>query len=143
MRLESMAARNSLIGSPIRRLEDRRFLQGRGEYVGDIKRPGMLHAVVLRSMVAHGYLRAVDAAAALTLSGVHAVITAADLGPVIPVIPIRAQKFPSTDPFRQPPLAHGAVRYVGEPVALVVADTIEIANDAAAVVAVDIEMLPA
>jgi carbon-monoxide dehydrogenase large subunit len=138
-----MAARNSLIGSPIRRLEDRRFVQGRGEYVGDIKRPGMLHAVVLRSAVAHGTLRGVDAAAARALSGVRAVITAADLGPLIPVIPIRTQKVPSTDPFRQPPLAHGAVRYVGEPVALVVADTVEIANDAAAMTAVDIEMLPA
>jgi carbon-monoxide dehydrogenase large subunit len=138
-----MASRNSLVGSPIPRLEDFRFLQGAGEYVGDIKRPGMLHAVVLRSTVAHGRLRGLNTAAAAALAGVHAVITSADLGPSIPVIPIRAQRFPSTDPFRQTPLAHGRVRYVGEPLALVVADTVEIAHDAAALVETDIEMLPA
>src|SRR4051794_28393616 len=117
-----MASRNSFVGSPVPRLEDPRFLQGRGEFVGDIKRPGMLHAIVLRSTVAHGHLRGLDTKTAMTLPGVRAVIAAADLGPDIPVIPIRAQKFPSTDPFRQPPLAHGRVRYVGEPVALIVAE---------------------
>ena len=71
---------NSLIGSPIERLEDLRFVRGRGQYVDDLAREGMLHAAVLRSSVAHGHIRSSDTRAALTRPGVHAVITAADIG---------------------------------------------------------------
>ena len=75
-----MSIRNSLIGSPIERLEDLRFLRGRGEYVDDVVRPGLLHAAILRSPVAHGRIRKIDTGAALALPGVHAVLTAADFG---------------------------------------------------------------
>ena len=68
---------NRYIGSSVERLEDRRFLRGTGTYVGDLSRPGLLYAVILRSPQAHGRLRSIDAAAALTLPRVHAVITAA------------------------------------------------------------------
>src|SRR6202040_970510 len=78
---------NSFIGSPIERLEDLRFLRGRGEYVDDLAPPGMLHAAILRSAVAHGRIRAIDATAARARPGVT-VITAADIGPV-PTIPMR------------------------------------------------------
>ena len=71
---------NSFIGSPIERLEDLRFLRGRGEYVDDLTRPGMLHAAILRSAVAHGRIRSIDVARALAMPGVHGVITARDLG---------------------------------------------------------------
>ena len=64
---------NSFIGSPVERLEDLRFLRGRGQYVDDLTRTGMLHAAVLRSSVAHGRIRSIDVSAALALAGVHAV----------------------------------------------------------------------
>ena len=67
---------NRYIGSPVERIEDLRFLRGRGEYVGDIQRPGMLYAAILRSPVAHGRIRAIDVRAALAVSGVYAVVTA-------------------------------------------------------------------
>ena len=71
---------NTLIGQPMERTEDLRLLRGKGTYVGDIVREGMLHAVIVRSQVAHGRIRGIDATAALALPGVHAVITAKDLG---------------------------------------------------------------
>ena len=77
---------NSFIGSPIERLEDLRFLRGRGEYVNDLARPGMLHAAILRSPGAHGRIRSIDTARALTIPGVHSVITAADLGLPVPLV---------------------------------------------------------
>ena len=72
--------RNSFIGSPVERLEDLRFLRGRGQYVDDVPSQGALHAAILRSSVAHGRIRSIDTSAALKRPGVHAVITAADIG---------------------------------------------------------------
>ena len=108
---------NSFIGSPIERLEDLRFLRGRGEYVDDLARPGMLHAAILRSAVAHGRIRSIDAARALTIPGVHSVITAADLGRPVPLVPMRLQPLAQFEPFAQPVIAHAKVRYVGEALA--------------------------
>ena len=71
---------NAFIGSPIERLEDLRFLRGRGQYVGDLARAGMLHAAVLRSSVAHGRIRRIDTVAARALAGVPSVSTAPDIG---------------------------------------------------------------
>jgi carbon-monoxide dehydrogenase large subunit len=135
--------RNALIGSPIERLEDFRFLRGRGEYVDDLARPNLLHAVILRSPVAHGRLRAIDASAALKQPGVFAVITARDMGAAIPTIPLRLDGSPAFNPFLQPVIAHEKVRYVGEPIAIVLADTPARAEDALDSVALDIETLPA
>jgi carbon-monoxide dehydrogenase large subunit len=133
---------NLFVGSPVERLEDLRFLRGRGQYVDDVATEGVLHAAVLRSSVAHGRIRAIDAKAALALAGVHAVITAADMGEKVPIIPMRLQPLPGFQPFEQPVIADQKVRYVGEPVAVVVADSAAIAEDAANLIELDIEPLP-
>ena len=114
---------NTLIGQPMERTEDLRLLRGKGTYVGDVVREGMLHAVIVRSNVAHGVLKGINSEAALKLPGVHAVITARDLGEAVPTVPLRLQPLPDLVPFGQPMLAWEKVRYVGEPVAVVVADT--------------------
>jgi aerobic carbon-monoxide dehydrogenase large subunit len=133
---------NSLIGNPIERLEDLRFLRGRGEYVDDLERPGMLHAAILRSTVAHGRIRSIDAARALALAGVHSVITAADLGSRVPHVPMRLQPLPEFEAFAQPVIAHAKVRYVGEALAVVLAESAALAEDALEAIDVDIEALP-
>ncbi len=137
-----MRTTNTYIGSPIERIEDLRFLRGKGEYVDDLKRDGLLHAAIVRSPVAHGNIRAIDGAAALALAGVHAVITAADIGDVIPVIPLRQEPLPALRRFEQPVIAVTKVRYVGEPVAVVLADSAALAEDGADLVRLDIDALP-
>ena len=133
---------NRPIGSPVERLEDLRFLRGRGEYVDDVSRRDALHAVILRSSVAHGRIRSIDTAAALKRSGVHAVITAQDIGE-IPVITMRQELLPEFKPYQQPVIAKDKVRYVGEPVAVVIADSAAFAEDALDAISLDIEALPA
>jgi aerobic carbon-monoxide dehydrogenase large subunit len=133
---------NALVGSPIERVEDLRFLRGKGEYVDDVDRPGQLHAVILRSTVAHGRIVAIDAAAALARPGVHAVITSGDIGSV-PTIPLRQEQLEAFTPFEQPVIATTKVRYVGEPIAVVVAESAALAEDAAEAVVIDIAALPA
>jgi carbon-monoxide dehydrogenase large subunit len=135
------ATSNRPIGSPVERLEDLRFLRGRGEFVDDVPRPDALHAVILRSSVAHGRVRSVDTSAALQRPGVHAVITANEIGD-IPVITMRQELLPEFKPYQQPVIARDKVRYVGEPVAVVVADTAALAEDALEAIALDIEELP-
>jgi carbon-monoxide dehydrogenase large subunit len=138
-----MKPTNLFVGSPVERLEDLRFLRGRGQYVDDLTREGLLHAAILRSSVAHGRIRVIDAAAALALPGVHAVITGADMGGCVPIIPMRLQPLPEFQPFEQPVIAGAKVRYVGEPIALVLAESAAIAEDAMAAIELDIEPLPA
>jgi carbon-monoxide dehydrogenase large subunit len=133
---------NLFVGSPIERLEDLRFLTGRGQYVDDLASERMLHAVILRSSVAHGQIRAIDTAAARARPGVHAVITAADIGEV-PTIPLRHDPTPAIRRFEQPVIANGKVRYVGEPLAVVIAESAALAEDALDAIAIDIEPLPA
>jgi len=133
----------ALIGQPIERAEDRRFLTGTGKFVDDLARPGMLHAVVLRSSVAHGRIRKIDASAARARPGVHAVITATEIGADIPMIPLRLANLPEFKPYLQPVIAREKVRYVGEPIAVVVAETQALAEDALEAIEVDIESLPA
>ncbi len=139
--LASMNVR-TLIGQSVHRSEDFRFLKGTGRFVDDLKREGMLHAVVLRSPVAHGRIRGIDASAARAMPGVHAVMTAADIGNV-PVIPLRLANLPEFRGYLQPVIAGDKVRYVGEPIAVVVAETQGLAEDALEAIAVDIERLPA
>src|SRR6266545_176336 len=134
---------NSLIGSPIERLEDLRFLRGRGQYVDDLARQDMLHAAILRSSVAHGRIRSIDVVSARALAGVHSVITAKDIGNKLPRVPMRLQPLPDFEPFGQPVIAADKVRYVGEAIALVLAETAGIAEDALGLIDVDIEQLPA
>src|SRR6187399_2370136 len=132
----------TLIGEAVHRAEDPRFLQGTGRFVDDLQREGMLHAVVLRSPVAHGRIRKIDALAARAIPGVHAVVTAAEIGHV-PVIPLRLANLPEFKNYLQPVIATDKVRYVGEPVAVVVAETQGLAEDALEAIELDIEQLPA
>src|SRR3954463_5483237 len=131
-----------LIGESVHRAEDFRFLKGAGSFVDDLKREGMLHAAVLRSPVAHGRIRGIDARAARALPGVHAVVTAKEIG-ALPVIPLRLANLPEFKDYLQPVIAKDKVRYVGEPIAVVVAETQALAEDAVEKIEADIERLPA
>src|SRR6185503_8120692 len=134
---------NSYIGAPLKRFEDFRFLTGRGQYVGDLKRARLLHAVILRSPVAHGTIAGIDATRARAMRGVHAVITSADIGPNVPRIPMRQEPMPELTLCEQPVIAEGTVRYVGEPIAVVIAGSADIAEDAAQAIELSIDPLPA
>ena len=131
----------ALIGRAMRRAEDRRFLTGAACFVDDFTRPALCHAAIVRSPIAHGRLLAIDAAAARARPGVLAVLTAADLGELGGPIPIRLANIPGFDRYLQPPLAGARVRYVGEPVAVVVAGDAATAADAAELVTVECEAL--
>jgi carbon-monoxide dehydrogenase large subunit len=135
--------KNAFIGSAIERREDLRFLRGRGEYLDDLLPKGLVYAVILRSSVAHGRIVSIDIKAALKIPGVHAVITAKDMPPSPPIVPMRLQPLPEFKPFEQPVLAHDKVRYVGEPMAVVIADSVAIGEDALEAIEVEIESLPA
>jgi carbon-monoxide dehydrogenase large subunit len=136
-------AAKALVGSPIKRIEDLRFLRGRGQYIDDLTREGVLHAAILRSQVAHGAVRSLDASAALALPGVHAVLTGRDIGSPAPVIPLRLWPMPELESFGQPVIADRKVRYVGEALAVVLANSKAIAEDALEAIDVNIEPLPA
>src|SRR5215204_3147037 len=94
MSVHAPRSTNLFVGSPVERIEDLRFLTGRGEYVDDVTREGLLHAAIVRSSVAHGCIRSIDVSAALARPGVRAVITAADIGQNIPIIPMRQEPLP-------------------------------------------------
>ena len=136
-----MRQANTFVGRPIERVEDYRFLRGRGQYVDDLSRDDEWHAAVVRSPVAHGRIRAIDTSDALATGGVQAIVTGTDIGQPIPCIPFRRPN-PTIAPYAQPVIAHEVVRYVGEPIAMVLADSPERAEDAAAAVRLDIEHLP-
>src|SRR5215475_10549532 len=134
---------NVFIGSAIERVEDLRLLRGRGEFVDDLARDDLLHAVILRSAVAHGRIRSIDVSAALSRPGVRAVVTAADIGASVPTIPLRQESSPAFKPFEQRVIAQDKVRYVGEPIAVVLADSAAAAEDALEAIALDIEPIHA
>jgi carbon-monoxide dehydrogenase large subunit len=123
-------------GTRVKRLEDARLLTGTGSYVDDISLPGMLHAAFVRSPFPRAAIRGIDRSAALAVRGVRAVFTAADLN-----VDMKEQWHTSMGPDSpetpRPPLAEGEARFAGDPVALVVADTRYIAEDAADLVDVD------
>jgi aerobic carbon-monoxide dehydrogenase large subunit len=134
-------------GAPVTRNEDRRLLLGQALFVDDVELPGMLHAAFLRSPMAHGRIRHIDATAARRRDGVVAVYTAGDLGDywrpgplLVPPPPIAGLVFNERT---QVPLAKDKVRHVGEPIALVIAESRYLAEDAVADIAVDLEPLPA
>ena len=136
------------IGQPVRRVEDRRFITGRGNYVDDIQLPRQTYAFMLRSPHAHARISAIDAAAALAAPGVLAVYTGEDLardgiGPIPCVSAVTNRDgSPSVLP-PHPAIAHSRVRHVGDTVAMVVAESAAVARDAAELIAVDYEPLPA
>ena len=133
------------IGAPLRRKEDWRFLTGRGRFVDDVKLPNMLHAVVVRSPHAHARILAVDTAAARGMPGVADVVTFDDIAAAVEPrpIPVRLRAYSDLLRFLQYPLAHGKVCYVGDPVAVVLAESRYLAEDAAEAVEVVYEPLPA
>ena len=135
--------RNSFVGSPVERREDLRFVRGRGQYVDDLSPDGLLHAVILRSSVAHGRIRSIDATAALKIADVHSVVTARDMPDGPPRIAMRLQPLAEFKPFEQSVIADTKVRYVGEPIAIVLASSIAIGEDALDRIVVDIEPLAA
>ena len=118
-----------MIGESHPRLGGGPLVTGTGRFVDDVTVPGMLHAVVLRSPHAHARLVSVDAKRARDLPGVHAVLTAADV-PAAAIIPNRVPAPAGTERYLQPAIARTVVRYVGEPVALVVAEDPYVARDA-------------
>src|SRR5215469_8881449 len=134
------------IGQPVRRVEDLRLITGRGLYTDDIVLPQSAQAFVLRSPVAHADIKRIDPAKARTAPGVLLVATAADLaelGDVPCVTPLNNRDGTPRHDTPRPVLARGKVRHVGQPVALVVAETLAAARDAAEVIEVDYEQLPA
>lgn len=136
-----------LVGKPIRRNEDARLLTGRAQFVDDVHLPGMLHAAFLRSEHAHARLKHVDLTRARAHPGVIACFAAEDLGDywqpgplLVPPPPIAGLVFHAET---QVPLARGKVRYVGEPIAVVIAESRYIAEDALAEIVLDLEPLAA
>src|SRR6185437_13244830 len=132
-------------GASVTRKEDPAFLTGKGRYVDDIHLPGMLEVAVLRSPHPHAGIRGIDKARALALPGVHAVITFEDLPESLQrqTVPLLVPNPAIKQVYMPYCLAKDEVCFVGEPIALVVAESRYIAEDAAALVDVDFEPLPA
>jgi aerobic carbon-monoxide dehydrogenase large subunit len=139
--MNAPAQKKTWIGQSVERLEDPPLITGRGEFAGDINFAHQLHMRIARSAHAHGRIVAIDTAAARALPGVFAVWTSADVAD-LPPVDFREGRIPALDPYRQPILAQDVVRYVGEPVAAVFAADPYIAEDAADLVAIEIEELP-
>ncbi len=134
----SVARPGSILGTRVLRTEDPGLLTGSRKYLADLALPGKLHAVFVRSDVAHGTIEAIHTDDAAAMPGVVEILTAAELG----VAPHHG--FATVHPdFARPPLADGRVRFVGEPIAVVLAETFEQGEDAAEMVWADIEPLPA
>ena len=137
---EAVAARYA--GTRLPRVEDTRLLTGHGTFVDDVSRPGMLHACFVRSPFARARINGIDTSAALAMPGVHSVFVAGDLNPDVKEAwhAVAGKDIADTP---RPPLAEGEAKFVGDPVALVVAETRYLAEDAVELVDVDYEPLPA
>jgi carbon-monoxide dehydrogenase large subunit len=136
------------IGAAVRRKEDQRFVTGKGHYTDDVNRPGQCHAYFLRSPHAHARIKSVDTKAAAAMPGVLAVLTGAELaadkiGNLICGWMITSKDGSQMKMAPHPAIAHDKANYVGDPVAVVVAETLAQAKDAAEKVNVDYELLPA
>jgi carbon-monoxide dehydrogenase large subunit len=133
------------IGQGIKRFEDPRLVRGEGRFQNDVNLPGQTHAVLVRSMHAHARIVSLDASAALQAPGVVAVFTGADVAGLGTMRMTLKRKRPDGSPMFAPPhrgLTQDRVRYVGDPIALVVAETLAQAEDAADLVRVEYEPLP-
>ena len=137
--MESSPVLPKLVGQRVKRREDPRLIQGQGTYVDDIKLVGLQHLAFKRSDIAHGRIKSIDTSKASAIEGVEAVFTGAQIAEFLGPMPI-GTPFPSPD---HRSVAVDVVRYVGEPVAVVVARDRYIARDAADAVSVDYESLPA
>ncbi len=132
----------SFIGRSVPRLEDPPLVSGRGRFAGDVSFAHQLHMRVVRSTCPHGRIVAIDTGAARAAPGVVAVWTTADVAE-IPPIDFRLTRVEGLEPYRQPILAEKRVRYVGEPIAVVFAADAYLAEDAADLVAIEYDALPA
>ena len=133
------------VGQPVRRSEDPKLVRGEGRYTDDVNAPGQAYAVMVRSRDAHGIIRSIDADAARKMPGVLAVLTAADLaayGPFKCTMPLKNRDGSPIRYTPRPALSSDKVRFVGDPVACVIAETVDQAKDAAEAVALDVEPLP-
>src|SRR5258707_6091713 len=128
------------VGASVKRVEDPRFLTGQGRYVDDLKFPNMAHAAFLRSPYPHARIT-VDASEARALPGVVAIFTAADLVGVVNPIQVDAS-LPGAKPLPYTALASEKVRFVGDPIAMVIAESRYIAEDAIELIQVDYDPLP-
>src|SRR5258708_26745114 len=136
------------IGQPVPRSEDPVLLRGEGRYSDDVSLPGQAYAVMVRSHHAHGVIRRIDTAAARAMPGLLAIYTAADLaaGGIGPLPPRQVMNNRDGTPMLSPvryALATDKVRHVGDAVAVVIAETVAAAKDAAEAVIIEIEPLPA
>jgi aerobic carbon-monoxide dehydrogenase large subunit len=136
------------VGQPVRRKEDDTLVRGKGRYTDDFNLPGQAYAVIVRSTHAHGVIRGIDAAAAKAMPGVLGVWTGTDLnaagyGTFTCGLPLKSRDGSPLLQTNRPALATDKVRFVGDPIAFVVAETLAQARDAAEAVEVDIEPLPA
>src|SRR4051794_26586996 len=136
------------IGAAVRRKEDFRFITGKGQYTDDVSRPGQSHIHFLRSPHAHAKIKRIDTTAAKQMPGVLAVLTGAELatdkiGNLICGWMIHSKDGSPMKMAPHPAIASGKANYVGDPVAVVIADTLDQAEDAAEKVVVDYEVLPA
>ncbi len=142
-----MPAAHRYLSARVVRNEDARLLTGRALFVDDVQLPGMLHVAFVRSEHAHGRITNVDVSAAKRHTGVHAVYTAGDLGDYLKPGPVLVPPPPIPNLVyhgcTQLPLAKGKVRYVGEPIAMIVADSRYVAEDAIREVVVDIDPIGA
>jgi carbon-monoxide dehydrogenase large subunit len=132
-----------MIGQSVPRVEDYRFLRGEGRYVADLALPFMREAYVVRSPHAHARIVAIDTSAARAMPEVDSVITADELPSGLTPIPCRIPTHGDMTPFLQHVLARGVVRYVGEPIAVIVAASRALAEDAAERIAMEFDPLPA
>ncbi|WP_121062738.1 xanthine dehydrogenase family protein molybdopterin-binding subunit [Chachezhania antarctica] len=133
---------------PIKRVEDVRFLTGHGRYIDDVAPEGSLYGYVLRSPVAHAVLNGVDASDAADADGVHLVVTAADLDAAGITNEMEGALMPNRDgsmgvKTTRPILSTSKLRHVGEPIAMIFADTLEQARDAAELIEIEYDELPA
>ncbi len=136
-----MATSEKFIGQSHARVEDERFLTGGAEYVGDVMLDGLTHAAILRSPHPHARIVRIDTSAALAMPGVIAVVTYADFADMATEIPLRLAPIPGFERFLQHPLANQKVRYVGEPVAVVIAENAYLAEDALSSIIVEYDLL--
>ncbi|MBI4588254.1 MAG: molybdopterin-dependent oxidoreductase [Candidatus Rokubacteria bacterium] len=136
-----MAPAPRFVGSAVKRLEDPRLIRGQAQYVDDLAFPGMLHAVVLRSPYAHARLTSLDVSEALAHPGVLAVLTAEDIAGKVRQKPLMLSPPGLKNPPRLP-LARDEVRFVGDPVALILASEKYLARDAADLIRVEYDPLP-
>jgi aerobic carbon-monoxide dehydrogenase large subunit len=139
----AVAQAQRLVGRRVSRVEDDRLLRGQGRYVDDIEPAGTLHAAFVRSMHANARIVSVDVEEARAHEGVHLVLTGGDIGALNDALPLLAPHPALSAARTQLPLAVDRVRYVGEAIAMVVADSRYLAEDAAALVVVDYEPLDA